>query len=101
MNSRNISIPQEEITAFCQRHPIRKLALFGSALREDFRTDSDVDILVEFEPNSATDHFDMALMEIELSQIMGYKVDLRTPNELSRYFRQKVVDTALVLYERK
>jgi|SRR5581483_979328 predicted nucleotidyltransferase len=100
-NTPNINIPQLEIDAFCQRHPIRKLALFGSVLREDFRPDSDVDVLVEFEPGATIDYFDMAMMEIELSQIVGRKVDLRTPNELSRYFRQKVVDTALVLYERR
>jgi predicted nucleotidyltransferase len=101
MNTQNISIPPSEIIAFCQRYPIRKLALFGSVLREDFRPDSDIDVLVEFEPNATIDYFDMAMMEIELSQIVGRKVDLRTPNELSRYFRQKVVDTALVLYERR
>ncbi len=96
----NISFPQNEIHAFCERHPIRKLSLFGSVLRNDFRADSDVDMLVEFVPGAVIDLFDMAEMEIELTNLLGRKVDLRTPAELSRYFRQKVLDTAQLQYER-
>lgn len=95
-----ITIPQEEIVAFCQRNQIRKLSLFGSVLSDDFRPDSDVDVLVEFAPGARVSLFDMAAMEIELAELIGRKVDLRTPEELSRYFRQQVIEMAEQLYER-
>jgi len=100
MVHRRLAIPLTELTAFCQRYPIRKLSLFGSALRDDFGPDSDIDILVEFEPQARISFFDMVTMEMELSEILGRRVDLRTPEELSRYFRRKVLDGAEVLYER-
>jgi predicted nucleotidyltransferase len=100
MVNKQVSIPVADLVEFCHRHPIRKLALFGSALRDDFGPNSDVDILVEFEPDARISFFDMVTMEMELTNIMGRKVDFRTPQELSRYFRQKVLDTAEVLYER-
>jgi hypothetical protein len=93
-----IELPREAILEFCQEYPIRKLSLFGSVLRDDFRPDSDIDVLVEFEPGARVTYFDMATMEAELSDMIGHKVDLREPAELSRYFRQRVVDTAFVLY---
>jgi uncharacterized protein len=93
-----ISIPEDKITAFCQRNHIVKLSLFGSVLRDDFRPDSDVDILVDFESGHVPGLIRLAGMEIELSEILGRKVDLRTPEDLSRYFRQKVLDSALVQY---
>ena len=96
-----ISIPQDELTAFCQQHHIRRLALFGSVLRDDFRDDSDVDVLVEFESDAVIDLFDIVEMEIALSAMLERKVDLRTPQDLSRLFRQRVVDTAVILYERR
>ncbi len=98
---KNINLPQDKIEAFCRRHHIRKLSLFGSALRNDFNPTSDVDILVEFEPGSLVGLIKMASMEIELSQILGRKVDLRTPLELSRYFRQEILETAQVQYVAK
>lgn len=97
----NISIPKEEIRTFCEQHHIRKLSLFGSVLRNDFRPDSDVDVLVEYEPGAIVTFLDMAGQEIELSDLFKRTVDLRTPDELSRYFRQKVLDTAEKLYERQ
>ncbi|GAB4453262.1 MAG: nucleotidyltransferase [Anaerolineae bacterium] len=100
MGQKNIVIPKEEIAAFCQRHHIHKLALFGSVLRDDFGPDSDVDVLVEFEPGRVPGLITLAAMEIELSAILGRKADIRTSAELSRYFRQKVVDTAEVQYVR-
>jgi predicted nucleotidyltransferase len=100
MVNKQVAIPVADLAEFCQRHPIRKLSLFGSALRDDFGPNSDVDILVEFEPDARISFFDMVTMEMELTNIMGRKVDFRTPQELSRYFRQKVLDTAEVLYER-
>ena len=95
--NKNIFIPRDKIADFCRRHYIRRLAIFGSALREDFAPDSDVDVLVEFikgqEPGLA--FFDM---EAELSELLGRKVDLNTPNFLSRYFRDTVVREAEVQY---
>jgi len=87
------------MTEFCRRHHIRKLALFGSVLRDDFRPDSDVDVLVEFESGRVPGLIRLAGMEIELSEIMGRKADMRTPAELSRYFRQRVIESAEVRYD--
>ena len=89
-----VAIDRSQIARFCQEHHIRRLALFGSVLREDFRPDSDVDVLVEFQPGHPTGLIRMAGMEIELSEMLGRKVDLRTPRDLSRYFRQEVLDSA-------
>lgn len=96
-----LDLPHDKIVEFCQRHHIRKLSLFGSVLRDDFGPDSDIDFLVEFEPKSVVGFLGLAKMELELSKILSRKVDLRTPAELSHYFRQKVLDTAKVLYEYK
>lgn len=74
------------------------MSLFGSVLREDFGPDSDLDVLVEFEPGQPVGFIRLAGMEIELSDIIGRKVDLRTPGDLSRYFRQEVLDSAEVQY---
>jgi predicted nucleotidyltransferase len=95
-----IEIPKEEIEQFCQRHHIRKLSLFGSVLRDDFRPESDVDFLVEFEPEHIPGFIRLAGMEIELSEIVGRKADLRTAAELSPYFRQEVLDSAVVQYDK-
>ncbi len=94
-----IFIPQDSIAEFCQKHQMRKLSLFGSILRDDFRPESDVDVLVEFEPDTHVGWEFVSLQE-ELSQILGRKVDLNTSGFLSRHFRQKVLDTAQVIYER-
>lgn len=85
----NVTIPKDVIGDFCRRHYIRKLALFGSVLRKDFRPDSDIDILVEFYPGH-TPGFEFFRIESELSVILGRKVDLHTPMSLSRYFRDQV-----------
>jgi len=89
----------ESIT-FVSQHHIRKLSRFGSVLREDFSSSSDIDLLVEFEPHHLPGYLRLAQMELELSEIMGWKVDLRTPAELSRYFRQDVLDSAQLLYDK-
>jgi predicted nucleotidyltransferase len=95
----NIGMSQELIAAFCHRHHIRKLALFGSVLRADFRPDSDVDVLVEFEPGHTPGFLRLATMELELSQILaGRKADVRTPEDLSRYFRSDVLASAETIY---
>lgn len=93
-----LRIPRNKLAAFCRRNHIRKMSLFGSALREDFGPESDVDILVEFEPGQSVGLIRLAGMEIELSDIFGRKVDLRTPGDLSRYFRQEILDSAEVQY---
>ncbi|MHB0912481.1 MAG: nucleotidyltransferase family protein [Armatimonadota bacterium] len=94
----HIPIDKEKIAEFCRKHHIRKLSFFGSVLRDDFGSESDVDVLVEFEPGTSVGLIRMAGMELELSQIIGRKVDLRTANDLSRYFRDEVLDTAAVQY---
>ncbi len=94
-------IPKELIEDFCRRHHIRKLSIFGSYLREDFGAESDLDFLVEFEEGRTPGYFELADMEQELSEALGgRKVDLRTPHELSRYFRAKVMAEAEVRYAR-
>ena len=93
-----IRIPKEEIEQFCQRHNIRKLSLFGSVLRDDFTGESDVDFLVEFEQGKTPGYFKIVSMEMELSELLeGRKIDLRTPNELSVYFRDRVMAEAIDL----
>jgi hypothetical protein len=94
----NISIPRKQIAEFCKKYHIRKLSFFGSVLRADFRPDSDVDVLVEFEPGYTIGYIRLAGAEIELSQILGRKVDMRTPGDLSRYFRDEVMEGAEVQY---
>jgi predicted nucleotidyltransferase len=93
-----IHMPEEALAAFCRKHRVRKLALFGSVLRDDFRPDSDVDVLVEFEPGARAGFLKLAAMELELGSMIGRKIDLRTPGELSRYFRDEVLASAEVQF---
>jgi predicted nucleotidyltransferase len=93
-----ISIPQAELESFCQRHPVRRLALFGSVLRGDFTPISDIDVLIEFLPGAKIGYFKLVEMQLELSAIFRREVDLRTPEELSLYFRQDVLDGSILLY---
>ena len=94
-----LSVSKTKLAAFCQGHGIRRFAIFGSALRTDFSPESDIDILVEFAPGRTPGLLGMAGLEIELSELFGgRKVDLRTPEDLSCYFRQEVIDTAEVQY---
>jgi len=95
--SPRITVSREVIAEFCRRHHIRRLAFFGSVLRDDFRPESDVDVLVEFEAGH-TPGLDFFGMEIELSEILGRKVDLNTPGFLSRYYRDRVLAEAEDLY---
>lgn len=99
MTPAKIDIPRAEIAVFCRRHHIRKLALFGSVLRDDFRSESDIDVLVEFEPSHVPGLIRLAGMELELSDLMGgRRVDLNTPLCLSPYFRDEVLATAERVY---
>ena len=86
------------VAEFCKRNHIRKLALFGSVLTDRFLPESDLDVLVEFENGARVGLFDVAGMEIELTEKLGRKVDLRTAADLSRYFRDEVVRGAEVQY---
>lgn len=94
-----IAVDRENLANFCRRHHIARLALFGSVLRDDFRPESDVDVLVEFEPGF-TPGLDFFAMESELSELLGRKVDLNTPQFLSPSFRGRVQDEAEVQYVR-
>ena len=99
MNPR-IPLSRERIAEYCRANGIRRLAVFGSALRDDFRPDSDIDLLVEFEPDHVPGLLGIARMERELSALLGRKVDLRTPQDLSPYFRETVMEEAEVQYAR-
>lgn len=93
-----IKVDEQKIAGFCKQHHIRRMAFFGSVLREDFRSDSDVDVLVEFEQGTRIGFLGMAALQNELSLILGRQVDLRTPQDLSRYFRDEVMASAVVQY---
>jgi predicted nucleotidyltransferase len=98
---RNLDLPPARaIDQFCARYPIRRLSIFGSALRDDFDDNSDLDVLVEFEPAAQVGLMTMARMTRELEQLTGRKVDLLTPEFLSPHFRQQVIDNAVVWYEK-
>ncbi|MGF1571094.1 MAG: nucleotidyltransferase family protein [Nodosilinea sp.] len=94
-----IELPQAALHEFCQRHHIKKLSVFGSVLRSDFNAESDVDFLVEFDPHHIPGLIRLAGLELELSNLVHHKVDLRTPKDLSRYFRDDVLRTAVVQYD--
>jgi len=97
--SNNILVPGKKVADFCQRNHIRTLSLFGSVLKRDFRPDSDIDVLVEFEPGYVPGFFRLFDLENKLSSIFGgRKVDLRTSKDLSRYFRDAVIATAETYY---
>ncbi len=93
-----VVIPKEKLAEFCKRNHIRKLSIFGSALRENLGPDSDIDLLVEFDPDNIPGLIRLAGMENELSEILGRKVDIRTAQDLSRYFRQDVIKSSEVQY---
>ena len=94
-----VSVSKDALAAFCRQHGIKRLAVFGSALREDFGPESDIDVLVEFQPDRIPGLFGVAGMELELSELFaGRRVDLRTPEDLSRHFRQDVLSRAEVQY---
>jgi hypothetical protein len=95
MSPPKIEVPPDKVQDFCLRNRIWKLSLCGSILTPRFRADSDIDPLVEFEPGHVPG-FELVRMERELSHFFGRKVDLRTPEELSRYFRDEVIASTVV-----
>lgn len=98
MNINGINFPEAEIAEFCRRHHVRKLSLFGSILGEEFGPDSDIDMLVEFETDGTPGMFGFGGMILELSAMLGRRVDLRTPFDLSRHFRSYVLRDARTLH---
>jgi predicted nucleotidyltransferase len=96
--STRLGISGEDLTAFCRRNQIRKLSLFGSVLRGEDRPDSDLDLLVEFEPDTRVGLLGISRVQVELSDLLGRPVDLRTAQELSRHFRDQVLHQAEVQY---
>jgi predicted nucleotidyltransferase len=97
--SQKPAIPRDKVEEFCRRNHIRRLSFFGSILRDDFGPDSDIDVLVEFEPGHVPGLIRLAGMELELSQLLGdRKVDLNTPMCLSRDFRREVLAEAVAHY---
>ena len=95
-----LGLAPETLAEFCLANQVSRLSLFGSILRDDFRPDSDVDVLVEFLPDARVGLLSMARMERELGELIGRKVDLRTPLDLSRYFRDQVLAEAELQYAR-
>ena len=93
-----VVVDQTRLAEFCRRHHIRRLSFFGSVLGESFRPESDVDVLVEFEPEHVPGLLTLAGLEIELSELLGRKADVRTAEDLSRYFRDEVVAKAQLMY---
>jgi predicted nucleotidyltransferase len=96
--SPQVAVDRVRLAEFCRRHHIRRLSFFGSVLGADFRPDSDVDVLVEFEPSRVPGLLTLAGLEIELSELLGRKADVRTAEDLSRYFRDEVVAKAQLMY---
>ena len=97
--NKHLLVPKERLASFCRKHGIQWLAIFGSALRDDFGPNSDVDILVDFEPEGIPGLLGLAGMQLELQELFsGRSIDLRTPEDLSPYFRQDVLDAAEFQY---
>lgn len=97
----SISLPVEEIRNYCMHQPILRLSLFGSAMHGELTGESDIDLLVEYVPGARIGLLAMSGQQIELSRLIGRHVDLRTPQDLSRYFRQEIVDSAQLIYEKE
>ena len=93
------NMPRGKVIEFCRKNHIRKLSVFGSALRGQLGPDSDIDLLVEFEQDHTPGLFSIVRMEMELAEMLGRKVDLRTPEDLSQYFRDEVIRNAQVQYQ--
>jgi len=96
--SLNIAVDREQIAEFCRRRHIRRLAFFGSVLRNDFRPESDVDVLIEFEPGYRLGLFELIRMQHEFSDMIGREADFRTPEDLGRYMRDRVIAESEVQY---
>jgi predicted nucleotidyltransferase len=98
MKTTHISIPEDALRAFCERHRVKKLALFGSVVRDDFTPESDIDVLVEFALGEPVGLIRLGTIEAELSDLLGRHVDLNLPDMLSHHFRDEVLAEAETLY---
>lgn len=98
MKELKVTLPEDELAAFCQKNHVRRLAVFGSILRDDFSDGSDIDFLVEFEPGHGVGFIRLGMLEGELSDLTGRKADLKTPGGLSPYFRDEVLREAKEIY---
>lgn len=94
-----VAVDDDVLTAFCRANGVRRLGLFGSALRGELRPDSDIDLLVEFNPGRVPGLLRLAGLELQLAELLGRDVDLRTPGDLSRQFRDEVSAGARILYD--
>jgi predicted nucleotidyltransferase len=92
-------ISKDKLVDFCTKNHIKRLSVFGSSIRDELQPDSDIDLLVEFKQGHTPGLFTIIRMEMELSEMLGRKVDLRTPEDLSRYFRDEVVQNAKLQYQ--
>jgi predicted nucleotidyltransferase len=92
-------MPMDRLIEFCRRNHIRKLSLFGSAISDRMGPDSDIDLLVEFEEGHTPGLFSIIKMEMELAGLLGRKIDMRTPDDLSQYFRDEVMRNAKLQYQ--
>jgi uncharacterized protein len=101
LTTRFEQLPLDALHAYCQRQPIRRLAVFGSFLRDDFTDESDIDLLVEFDSAAKIGYFGLVTIQDELSTLLHRRVDLLTPAALSRFFRDRVLEQAVSLYETK
>jgi uncharacterized protein len=97
----HLTLHLTEIETFCQTHQIKRISLFGSVIRDDFTPESDIDVLVEFQPSAKVSLMTFAQMQNELTAILGRKVDLLTPEALSQHFRDNILATAQVIYEQQ
>jgi predicted nucleotidyltransferase len=95
-----VEINQAVLDDICYRYGVQKLSLFGSTLHGNATSDSDIDLLVEFQPGQEVGYFKLTVLQLALEDLIGRKVDLRTANELSKYFRQQILEEAMVIYER-
>jgi predicted nucleotidyltransferase len=94
-----MNVPLEAIAAICRKYRVKELAIFGSALREDFREESDVDLLVDFQPNHGLGLFEYLQCQGELGELLGRRVDLVQKSGLKRFVRDEILGTAKVIYE--
>lgn len=99
MKRSRLQIPHRKVEGFCRANQIRRLSLFGSVLREDFTPSSDVDVLVEFDSDARVGMIRLSALEMELSQLLGRKVDLNTPGSLSKYYRERILSEAEIQYD--
>lgn len=98
MQLQGLNFPDDQLSEFCRRHGVRRLSLFGSVLRDDFGPESDVDMLVEFMPGRTPGIIGFGGMILELSSMIGRRIDLRTPDDLSRHFRPAVLRESRTLH---